>query len=400
MDSQLKDKLHRICKKHHDKVVENRRHLHQHPELSFEERETGRYIQDQLSEMGIPFTTGWAGFGVVGEIVGQQVGPLIALRADIDALPILEKNEVSYKSIHEGKMHACGHDVHTASLLGVARVLNEVKEDIKGSIRLIFQPGEEKLPGGASIMIKEGVLEEPKPVLILGQHVHPPLEAGKVGIKGGPYMASADEIYLTVHGKGGHAALPHECVDPVTISAQVLIALQQVISRKAPPTSPSVLSFGKINSEGGATNVIPNQVKIEGTFRAMNEEWRAKAHEEIERIAKETASALGGSCDVDIKKGYPYLQNNESLTQKVKSLMQECLGTENVVDLPIRMTAEDFSYYSQETDACFYRLGTGNIEKGIKSPVHTNTFNIDEDALLTGVQTMSYLAIGLLNRIK
>ena len=400
MHMELKEKLQALCKKYHDKVVEDRRLLHQNPELSFEEKETSLYIQQKLSEMGIPFTTGWAGYGVVGEIAGVKAGPLIALRADIDALPIVEENDVPYKSIHDGKMHACGHDVHTSSLLGVARVLNELKSEINGSVRLIFQPGEEKLPGGASIMIEEGVLENPSPVLILGQHVHPPLEAGKVGIKGGPYMASADEIYISIYGSGGHAALPHECVDPVIIAAQTLIALQQVISRKAPPTTPSVLSFGKINSEGGATNIIPNEVKIEGTFRAMDEEWRKKAHKEIERIVKDTASAFGGSCMVDIKKGYPFLKNNVSLTSKVRVLMRECLGAENVVDLPIRLTAEDFSYYSQHLDACFYRLGTGNQAKGITSPVHTNTFNIDEDALLTSVQTMSYIAIRLLKDIQ
>lgn len=393
----MKERIQALAAQHFEKTRAIRRHLHQHPELSFEEEATGQYIAAELERLGIPHTTGWAGHGVVGHI-GPAGGRVIALRADIDALPIRQESEQPYRSQNDGVMHACGHDVHTASLLGVAAILKELEGELPGQVRLIFQPGEEKLPGGASIMIKEGVLEDPVPELILGQHVHPPLEAGKVGIKGGPYMASADELYMTIEGKGGHGALPHECVDPIVVASQVVVALQQVVSRKAPPTSPSVLTFGRIASDGGTTNVIPDRVRLEGTFRAMDEAWRARAHEEITRIAEGTAAAMGATCNLEIRKGYPYLENEPSLTAQVREGMIEYLGAERVVDLPIRMTAEDFSYYSQVVDACFYRLGTGNRERGITSPVHTPTFDIDEKALETGIGTMAYLAISMLTK--
>mgnify|MGYP000211945217 CR=1 FL=1 len=372
-----------------------RRNIHRNPELSFQEEKTGKYITEILDELEIPYTTGWAGHGVVAIIEGTKGSSeqTIMLRADIDALPILEKNETSYVSQNKGIMHACGHDVHTASLLGAMYILNDIRDSFSGKIKCIFQPGEEKLPGGASIMIKEGVLKNPEPKIAIGQHVHPPLEVGKVGIKPGMYMASADEIRLTVKGKGGHAALPQNCIDTVLMSAKILVALQEVVARNCNPSIPSVLSFGKINSDGGATNVIPDVVKIEGTFRTMDEEWRSKAHELIKRIAEKTAESMGGKCEVDIMVGYPCLINDIETTQKVKSSMIDYLGSENVVDLPLRMTAEDFSYYSQNVNSCFYRLGTGNKEKGITSPVHTPTFDIDEDALITGSGLMAYLAI-------
>ncbi len=372
-------------------LVEIRRHLHAHPELSYCEKETSAFISKKLTSYGITHETDIGGHGVVAEIgEGEE---MIALRADMDALPIQEKNEVAYKSRNNGIMHACGHDVHTTCLLGVSKILKSFEPQLKKRVRLIFQPAEEKLPGGASLMIKDGVLEDPIPTFILGQHVHPPLEAGKVGVKSGMYMASADEIYLEVIGKGGHGALPQDCKDPVITAANIIVALQQVVSRHAPPTVPTVLSFGKINSIGGATNVIPYRVKIEGTFRTMNEEWREKALRLIEKIAKQTAQSHGLECEIHIPKGYPFLKNDKKLTPLIKSKMTEYLGVENVVDLPIRMTAEDFSYYSHHVPACFYRLGTGNIEKGITSPVHTDTFDIDEDALSTGTGLMAWLAI-------
>ena len=263
----LKERIKELAKTFHKDTIAIRRHLHQHPELSFEEVATGKYIASQLEKIGVPYETGWADNGVVGLIEGNNpTAKVIALRADIDALPILETNEVSYKSKNEGKMHACGHDVHTASLLGAARILNELKSEFEGSVKLIFQPGEEKLPGGASLLIKEGVLENPAPATILGQHVHPPLEAGKVGFRPGMYMASADELFMTVKGKGGHGALPHECIDPIVLTSHIIVALQQIVSRNANPTMPTVLTFGKINSTGGATNIIPYEVKLQGTF--------------------------------------------------------------------------------------------------------------------------------------
>jgi amidohydrolase len=331
---------------------------------------------------------------VVGYIEGKNPQKkTIALRADIDALPITEKNNVPYKSCNTGIMHACGHDVHTASLLGAAKILQELKNEFSGTIKLIFQPGEEKLPGGASILIKEGVLKNPVPNSIFGQHVHPPLAVGKVGFRTGMYMASADEIYMTVKGKGGHGALPHNCIDPILIAAHILIGLQQLVSRQTNPIIPAVLTFGKINSTGGATNVIPNEVKLEGTFRTMNEKWREEAHFKMKKMAKGIAEGMGGECELKVVKGYPFLQNDESLTIRSKKWAEELLGTENVVDLPIRMTSEDFAYYSQEMPACFYRLGTGNVAKGITSPVHTDTFDVDENCLATGMALMSWLAV-------
>lgn len=373
-------------------IIGHRRHLHMHPELSFEEVETGKYISKYLTDIGIPHTTGWADTGIVALIDGNLPGPTIALRADIDALPITEANEVQYKSKHNGKMHACGHDVHTSSLMGVAKILWNLREHLAGTVKLIFQPGEEKLPGGASLLIKEGVLQNPTPISIFGQHVHPPLAVGKVGYRSGMYMASADEIRLKIKGKGGHAALPHNCIDTILISARILEALQAVVSRLCNPNIPSVLTFGKINSEGGATNVIPDIVRIEGTFRTMSEDWRFQAHDHIKKICKNTAESLGAECEVDIQVGYPCLINDEKETSFLKNAMETYLGAENVVELPIRLTAEDFSYYSQICNASFYRLGTGNISKGISSPVHSNTFDIDEDALEIGMGLMAFIA--------
>lgn len=391
----LKEKIKTLAKQYQSEVVEIRRHLHQHPELSFQEVETGKFISKKLTEYGIEHEHGIADNGVVGMIYGQKNGTkkVIALRGDMDALPISEANDVPYKSKNEGVMHACGHDVHTSSLLGVAKILNELKEDFSGSVKLIFQPAEERMPGGASIMIKEGVLENPKPEIIFGQHVHPQLEAGKIGLKPGMFMASADELYMTVSGRGGHGALPQDCIDPIVITAQIITALQNIVSRHADPTIPTVLTFGKINSTGGATNVIPNEVKLMGTFRTMNEEWRAEAQKSMKKMAEGIAESMGGHCDFKIVHGYPYLINDEDLTLKAKRLAIEYLGSENVEDLSIRMTAEDFSYFTQKMPACFYRLGTGNLAKGITSPVHTDTFDVDESCLETSIGLMSWLAV-------
>lgn len=394
----LKDKIQQLAKAYHQDVIGIRRHIHQNPELSFQEVETGKYIAAKLTEFGIPHQHGVAETGVVGLIQGRNGSDkVVALRADIDALPIEEANEVPYKSSKPGVMHACGHDVHTASLLGAARILNDLRHEFDGAIKLIFQPGEELLPGGASIMIKEGVLENPRPASIIGQHVHPPLAAGKVGMRSGSYMASADELYLTVKGRGGHGALPHDCIDPVVISAHIITALQQIVSRNADPHTPSVVTFGYIASKGGATNIIPNEVRLEGTFRTMNEEWRFKAHHLIKKMAESIAESMGGVCDVVIDVGYPVLVNDDVLTQKVRTYAEEYLGPENVVELPPRMTAEDFAYYSQHLPACFYRLGTGNKAKGITSPIHTNTFDIDEQCLEQSIGLMAWLAVKELN---
>jgi len=304
----------------------------------------------------------------------------------------LEANDVPYKSQNTGVMHACGHDAHTSSLLGTAKILTSLKSEFGGTVKLIFQPAEEKLPGGASLMIKEGVLQNPTPQAVLGQHVMPFIDAGKVGFRAGKYMASADEIYVTVKGKGGHAAQPQQNIDPVLITAHILTALQQVVSRFADPKTPSVLSFGKVIANG-ATNVIPNEVYLEGTFRTMDEEWRAEAHVKMKKLAEGIAESMGGSCDFNIMKGYPFLVNEEKLTASTRYFAEEYLGKENVLDLDIWMAAEDFAYYSQVADSCFYRLGTRNESRGITSSVHTPTFDVEESALQLSTGLMAYLAV-------
>ncbi len=388
------DKIKQLAEQLHPEVIAIRRHLHTHPELSFNEYETSAFVQKKLTEYGIPFQNGVADTGVVGFIKGKNPDSRsIALRADMDALPILEENDVPYKSQNEGVMHACGHDAHTASLLGAANILHQVREDLEGTIKLIFQPGEERHPGGASIMIKEGVLENPTPASIIGQHVHPLIPAGTVGFRGGLMMASCDEIYINIYGKGGHGAVPQNCIDPILISAQVLVSLQQIVSRFIDPTVPAVLTFGKINSIGGAPNVIPNKVEIQGTFRMMNEEWRFKTHERIRQIVNNVAESMGGSAEVKILVGYPFLINDEPLTQRCRTGAEEYLGKENVLDLPMRMTAEDFAYFSQKARGCFYRLGVANEARGITSSVHTPTFDIEEESLKIGAGLMAWLAI-------
>ncbi|MEM0994113.1 MAG: M20 family metallopeptidase [Bacteroidota bacterium] len=390
----LKEKIQTRAAAYHREVMNLRRHLHQHPELSFHEVETGKFIAQQLQNYGVPYEDGWAENGIVALVKGRNPeSKTIALRADIDALPIEEANEVSYQSKHKGIMHACGHDVHTASLLGVAKILHEIKADFEGQVKLIFQPAEEKLPGGASILIKEGVLNSPTPESILGQHVHPPLAVGKVGFRSGKYMASTDELTLKVRGKGGHGALPHRCVDTILLTAHILTALQQIVSRNADPTLPSVLSFGKINSVGGANNIIPEEVVVLGTLRTMDEAWRLTAKEKITKMATGMAESMGGTCEVEILSGYPYLVNDEALTTKAKQYAIEYLGAANVVDLPIRMTGEDFAFYSHQIPACFYRLGVKNETKGQYGSLHTSTFDVDEDCLLHSTGLMAWLAV-------
>ena len=389
---ELKAKIKELAARSAPEIVSFRRHLHANPELSFEEVATAKFVANTLNSMGLQSNT-MAETGQVAFIKGKNPEKkTIALRADMDALPIAEQNEVPYKSTRTGVMHACGHDVHTASLLGVAGILNQLRDSFEGTIKLIFQPGEERIPGGASLMIKEGVLEDPSIRSIFGQHVMPMIDVGKVGFRKGMYMASADEIYLTVKGKGGHGAMPNQVIDPVLITSHIIVALQQVISRNADPKTPSVLTFGKVIANG-ATNVIPDEVKIEGTFRTLDEEWRARAKQLITKIAKGTAEAMGAECQVNILHGFPYLENNPELTGRAKSYAEEFLGKENVLDLDLWMAAEDFAFYSQMVDACFYRLGVRNEAKGITSPVHTPTFDIDEQALEIGAGLMAWLAV-------
>ncbi len=406
----MKEKIKILAKNYYSEIVEIRRYLHTNPELSFEEYNTSNYIAQKLKEYTIPFTQGIVKTGIVALIEGKNpTKKVIALRADLDALPIIEKNECDYKSQNEGIMHACGHDVHSASLLGAAKILNELKNEFEGTIKLIFQPGEEKLPGGASLMIKEGVLENPKVSSIFGQHVFPSMEVGKVGFKSGMYMASTDELYLTIKGKGGHAAMTNEYNNPLLIASKILLELHKAFMEMPPaysiletdnkPSPPTVLAFGKIIGNG-ATNVIPEEVKIEGTFRTMDEIWRVATHAKMKKIAVDVAKSMNGTCEFRVEKGYPFLVNDDVITSKAQKAAAEYLGKENVEELPIRMTAEDFAYYSQQLPACFYRLGTGNKSKGIISGVHTSTFDIDEKSLEIGAGLMAWLAINELMPIR
>ncbi|UOR05400.1 M20 family metallopeptidase [Hymenobacter aerilatus] len=373
-------------------VVAVREHLHAHPELSFQETNTVAYVAEQLRQLGLD-PQPVAGTGLVALIEGRNPeSRVVALRADMDALPIQEQNDVPYKSTNPGVMHACGHDVHTASLLGAARILMQVRDEFEGTIKLLFQPGEELLPGGASLMIKDGVLENPRPQSVLGQHVFPHLPAGKIGLRAGRYMASTDELYLTVRGKGGHGAMPEQNIDPVVVAAHIIVAAQQIVSRRASPKLPSVLSFGKVIANG-ATNVIPNEVYIEGTFRTLNEEWRDEAHRHLRTLCEGLAASMGASCELEIRRGYPYLENEPRLTARTRQAAEAYLGADNVAELDQWMAAEDFAYYSQVSDACFYRLGTRAADGRYAASVHTPTFDIDKQALEVGPGLMAWLAL-------
>lgn len=390
------DQIKKLAKQFAEDVVQIRRHIHANPELSYQEFETAKYVAKQLRALGIDPKEGVAGTGLTAIIKGKNPElKTVALRGDMDALPILEANDIDYKSTKEGIMHACGHDVHTACVLGAARILNELKDQFEGTVKLVFQPGEEKNPGGASLMIKDGALKNPRPDRMMGQHVMPYIPTGKVGFREGMYMASADEVYLTVKGKGGHAALPDKVIDPIIIASHILVALQQVVSRNADPKTPTVLSFGTIHG-GQAQNIIPDEVKISGTFRALNEAWRFEAHKRITSIAKGVAEGMGGACDVNIDVGYPFLTNDETTTKTARKAAVDYLGEENVVDLDLWMGAEDFAFYSHEVPSCFYRLGTGNEEKGTTNGVHTSNFNIDEDAIELGIGLMAWIALNQL----
>ncbi len=373
-----------------------RRYIHQHPELSFEEHKTAAFISEQLTAWGIEHTTGIAGTGIVGVLEGRTPGNrCIAIRAELDALPIVEANEVPYKSATEGVMHACGHDVHTTCLLGVLRILSRHRDDWEGQVKFIFQPGEEKHPGGGSLMIAEGVLQTPDVDAILGLHVYPTLPAGMVGFRSGQYMASTDEIHIVIHGRGGHAALPHQTIDPIAIAAQVVTALQQVVSRKGNPVSPSVLSFGKI-SGGTVNNVIPDTVELSGTLRTMDEDWRAKAHELIRSIVTNICEAFGATADINIPQGYPSLYNNPELTAAAEIWAKNYLGDGQVRTLDLRMTADDFAFYSHKVPGCYFRIGTSKGGQEFTASVHNPHFDIDESAMVTAIGTMGWIVVNAL----
>ncbi len=386
-------KIKQLAKDYAAEAVANRRYLHTNPELSFQEYNTAKFVAQKLKDIGLTPQEGIANTGVVALIEGRNPSSkVIGLRADMDALPIFEKNDVPYKSQNEGVMHACGHDVHTSSLLGTAKILHQLREDFEGTVKLVFQPAEEKAPGGASIMIKEGVLENPAPASMIGQHVAPNIPVGKIGFREGMYMASTDEIYMTIKGKGGHGAMPDQLIDPVLIASHVIVSLQQIISRNRKPANPSVLSFGRFIADG-VTNVIPNEVTIQGTFRCMDEEWREDGLRRMKKMAEGITEAMGGVCDFEIVKGYPFLKNHPELTRRIKAEATKFMGAENIIDLDLWMAGEDFAFYSQVVDSCFYRLGTRNEARGIVSGVHTPTFDIDEAALEIGPGLMSWLTI-------
>jgi len=386
-------KIKEKAQQYFQEVQEIRHHIHAHPELSFREHNTSAFVSEKLKEWGVSHKTGIAGTGIVALIEGRNPGKrCIALRADMDALPIMEENNVHYKSRNDGVMHACGHDVHTSCLLGAAHILFDLRSEWEGTVKLLFQPGEEMHPGGASIMIKEGALENPTPSAIFALHVYPHLPSGTTGFRPGQYMASADEIYITILGKGGHAALPQQTVDPIAISALVITGLQQVISRKANPLTPSVLSFGKI--EGGkATNIIPDKVELLGTFRTFDEKWRYEAHKLIKDFTEQTCAAYGAKAIVDIPAGYPSVYNDPVLTNHTRNWAKIYLGESNVYDLDMRMAGEDFSFYTQHMPGCFFRIGTSKDGKEFVAPVHTPHFDIDEDALKVGMGMMAWCAV-------
>lgn len=390
----LAEKIKALAATHAGEFIGVRRHLHAHPELSYQEFATSQYVQERLQQEGIAFEV-MATTGIVATIQGKNPNSrVIALRADMDALPIQEENQVPYCSTKPGVMHACGHDVHTTILLGAARILQQLKDEWAGTVKLLFQPGEEKNPGGASYMIRDGALENPKPSGIIALHVHPGLDVGKLSFRTGRVMASADEIYITIRSKGGHAAAPHLTADTILIASQLVVSLQQVISRNNNPTSPSVLSICSFQG-GFTTNVIPSEVKLMGTFRAMDEAWRFKAHELIKQQAIGLVTAMGAEADVHIDVGYPTVDNDPALTNKAWQLAEQYMGKTNVEETEMRMGAEDFGYYTQQIPGCFFRLGVRNEAKGIVHNVHTPKFDIDESAIAIGMGNMAWLAVSV-----
>lgn len=389
----VKEKVQTIAKNIIDEVIANRRHLHQNPELSFKEFNTAIYIRSRLDDMNISWTE-IANTGTLATITGNLPSTkVIALRADIDALPINEENSVDYCSSFEGVMHACGHDAHSASLLGVAKILNQLRDYFGGTVKLIFQPAEELYPGGAKNVIAEGALSNPTVDAIIGMHVMPSMKAGVFATRAGKLMASMDEIEIKIYGKGGHAAEPHKVIDPIVMSAAVVQALQQLVSRAGNPLTPSVLSFGKIIGDG-AINVIPDMVLMEGTFRTIDEDWRLQAHEKIKSIVEGIVKGFGGHCEIEIRKGYPCLQNDESLANDVAKSLAEYDGCGTIEDPGIWMASEDFAYYTYEIRSCFYFFGVGKKEDS--SALHTSTFDFDDNLLELSCGAMTFAALKLL----
>lgn len=383
-------------------LVAWRRHLHRHPELSFQEHATAAYVAALLKTEGLEVRENVAklhadapGTGVIAIVRGEAEpsNRCIALRADTDALPIQEVGKSDYCSTNPGVMHACGHDAHTSMVLAAGIALHRARTAWSGNVMLVFQPGEEKEPGGASLLIKEGALARPAPSAIIGQHVTPELPAGKLGFRGGPFMAAADELYLTVKGKGGHAAARDRLVDPILIAAALLPKLYEAARAAAPSGEPMVLSFGKVIANG-ATNIVPETLTIDGTLRTFNEDLRNHLHALLPRISREVAQAMGGDVEFRVVKGSPVVKNDPELTARLRAVAVELVGVDNVVDMDIRMGAEDFAYYTHVMPGCFFRLGTGDPAKdGTQSGLHTAAFDIDEQAMVTGAAMMAWGAL-------
>ena len=390
MNHELKEVITTKVSAIYEKIKGYREHLHQNPELSYKEFNTMEYVAAKLKEIGIPYEKGVAGTGIIGIIRSSKHSEnqaCIGLRADLDALPIQEQNTAAYKSKVDGVMHACGHDVHTSILLGAAEILFELREDLEHPVKLIFQPGEEKNPGGASLLIEAGVLENPKVKEMYALHVFPELEVGKLGMRSGLYMASSDELHLEIIGVGGHGAMPEKCINPILIGSEFIIEAQNIIHKSCPKEVPCVISFGHFDALG-ATNVIPERAEIKGTFRTMNEEWRGKAAILLMDLANNLENKYKGNVNLIISKGYPFLKNNEDLTEKLKTKFESFFGPEKIEGLALRMTSEDFSFYSQTIPVCFFRLGVGNKEKGIIYSVHHPKFDVDSACLKTGMLAM------------
>ena len=395
MNHELKEVITTKVSAIYEKIKGYREHLHQNPELSYKEFNTMEYVAAKLKEIGIPYEKGVAGTGIIGIIRSSKHSEnqaCIGLRADLDALPIQEQNTASYKSKVDGVMHACGHDVHTSILLGAAEILFELREDLEHPVKLIFQPGEEKNPGGASLLIEAGVLENPKVKEMYALHVFPELEVGKLAIRPGLNMASCDELHLEIIGVGGHGAMPEKCINPILIGSEFIIEAQNIIHKSCPKEVPCVISFGHFDALG-ATNVIPERAEIKGTFRTMNEEWRGKAAILLMDLANNLENKYKGNVNLIISKGYPFLKNNEDLTEKLKTKFESFFGPEKIEGLALRMTSEDFSFYSQTIPVCFFRLGVGNKEKGIIYSVHHPKFDIDSACLKTGMLAMIQAAL-------
>jgi len=387
-----------LLTKYYSQAIETRRLIHKNPELSFEEFNTAKLIMQKLDGLGIPYKTNVGGNGIVATLKsGDYKKKVIALRADFDALPIYEETGLEFKSVNNGVMHACGHDIHTSSLLAVAGVLQERKEEWEGTIYFVFQHAEELIPGGAKLMLDADLFGSLQPEYIIAQHVDPDLKVGEFGFKSGKYMASNDEVYLNITGKGGHGAMPHKFNDTVLSASQLINNLQQISSRLVPAAIPMVLSFGLFLAKG-ATNIIPNEVKIAGTFRTFDESWRKQAHEHIKRISKSTAESYNTECEVEIRKGYPVVVNDAFLYQTAKELAVQRYGAKNVVELDYRMTSEDFAYFSNQYKSLFYRLGVGHKNDADNFPLHSSKFNPDESALEYSITFMTELAIEIIHK--